>query len=165
MKSKSKVFITVITALLLLGNVAVSEEHGNEQGEPHESGALSNEDIVAVGELIDAFAKSYEDNDIDALMALFADDAVYLEGRGLNDGKRAIRDDHLGSHFASTTYLQYESRDRVISGNGAVAYVHQMVTRQQQANNSDTPSEPRVTRALYVLEKQSNGSWLIALLQ
>ena len=106
--------------------------------------------------------KVYEDNDIDALMALFADDAVYLEGRGMNDGKRAIRDDHLGGHFASTTYLRYEARDRVISGHGAVAYVHQMVTRQQQANNSDTPSELRVTRVLYVLEK-SNGSWLIAL--
>ena len=37
MKSKSIVSITVITALLLLGNVAVSQEHGNEQGEPHES--------------------------------------------------------------------------------------------------------------------------------
>ena len=154
MRAKSIVSTIVMAALLVFATSAFSQ-----------SGGLSNEDMVAVDKLIDAFAESYEDNDIDALMALFADDAVYLEGRGMNDGKRAIRDDHLGSHFASTTYLQYESRDRVISGNGAVAYVHQMVTRQQQAKNSDTPSEPRVTRVLYVLEKQSNGSWLIVLLQ
>ena len=38
-------------------------------------------------------------------MATFADDAVLLEGRGINNGKKAIRDDHLGqaSNSASTS--------------------------------------------------------------
>ena len=164
MKSKIIVIFTVLSVLFIFSNLAYSQEHEHEQGERHESGGLSDEDIAAVGKVLDAFAKSYVDNDIDALMALFAETAVYLEGRGMNDGKKAIRDDHLGSHFASTTYLKYDSKDRVISGNGTVAYVHEIVTRQQQAKNSDTPSEPRIRRVLYVLEKQSNGTWLIALL-
>lgn len=164
MKSKTIVLFTVLSVLFVFGNLAYSQEHEHEQGEQHESATLSDEDIAAVGKVLDAFAKSYVDNDIDALMALFAETAVYLEGRGMNDGKKAILDDHLGSHFASTNYLKYDSKDRVISGNGNVAYVHEMVTRVQQAPDSDTPSEPRVWRALYVLEKQTNGSWLIALL-
>ena len=164
MKSKYIVTITVMSVFLLFGKFAFSQEHEHEQGEEHESGALSDEDIAAVGMVIDAFAKSYEDNDIDALMALFADNAVYLEGRGMNDGKKAIRDDHLGSHFASTTYLQYKSKDRVINGNGTVAYVHEIRTRQQHDKNKDTPSEPIDRRVLYILEKQTNGSWLITLL-
>ena len=164
MKSKFIVLITAMSVLFIFGNSAYSQEHEHEQGEHNESGALPHEDMEAVNKVIDAFAKSYEDNDIDALMVLFADHAVYLEGRGMNDGKKAIRDDHLERHFESTTYLQYKSKDRVINGNGTVAYVHEIVTRQQQAKDSDTPSEPRIRRTLYVLEKQMNGSWLIALL-
>jgi len=132
---------------------------------PGESINLSREDISAINKLLDTYSKDYVANNLDGVMAAFADHAVYLEGRGIDDGKSAIRGDHLGEHFESSTYLQHKSQDRVIRGKGEISYVYQMLTRQSKNNSSGTTEPARIRRELYILEKQTDGSWLIVLYQ
>ena len=121
--------------LFVSGTQALSQDHARTAGDRQTLKALSGKDITAINNLFDTFAKDYEGNNLDGVMAAFADHAVYLEGKGIDDGKKAIRDDHLAHHFESWTYLQFKSRDRVIKGNGEFAYVYQMVTVQSKKKN------------------------------
>ena len=154
MKLRTISQLAAFVILFVFGTQASSQEN-----------ALSGKDITAINQLLDTFEKAYEANNLDGAMAAFAEHAVYLEGRGIDDGKKAIRDDHLAHHFESSTYLQYKSRDRIIKGTGEIVYVYQIVTVQSKSITSDTPGEARDRTVLYILEKQTDGSWLIALMK
>ena len=154
MKVRTILQSAAFVILFVFGTQGLGQEH-----------ALSEKEITAINQLLDTFAKDYEANNLDGVMAAFADHAVYLEGRGIDDGKKAIRDDHLAHHFESSTYLQYKSRDRIVRGKGEIAYVYQVVTVQSKRKTSDTPGEARDRRVLYILEKQTDSSWLIALMK
>jgi len=154
MKVRTILQSAVLMILFVFSVQALSQEH-----------ALSGKEIADINKLLDTFAEDYEANNLDGVMAAFADHAVYLEGRGIDDGKKAIRDDHLAHHFESSTYLQYKSRDRIVKGKGEIAYVYQVVTVQSKSITSDTPGEARDRRVLYILEKQTDSSWLIALMK
>lgn len=159
MKTIKRLKMLIIATVLIISTQAFSQDHANM-----DMMSLSSKDKAAINKVLDDFGKNYVANNLDAVMAAFTEQAVYLEGRGIDDGKKAIREDHLASHFASSTYLMYKSRDRVINGAGDVAYVHEMVNRQSKKNDSEAATPARERRVLYVLEKQSNGTWLIALL-
>ncbi len=151
--------------ILVFSTQALSQDHARTKEDHQTLKALSGKDITAINNLFDTFAKDYEGNNLDGVMAAFAEHAVYLEGKGIDDGKKAIRDDHLAHHFESNTYLQFKTRDRIIKGKGEFAYVYQIITVQSKRKTSDTPGEARDRRMLYILEKQTDGSWLIALMK
>jgi len=165
MKVRTVLQFTAFVILFVFTTQALSQEHARKEGDHQTIEALSGKDIAAINKLLDTFAKDYEANNLDGVMAAFAEHAVYLEGRGIDDGKKAIRDDHLAHHFKSSTYLQYKSRDRIIKGQGEIAYVYQIVTVQSKRKTSDTPGEARDRRVLYILEMQTDGSWLIVLMK
>jgi len=164
MKVRTILQFASFVILFVFGTQALSQDNARTEGDQILK-ALSGKDITAINNLLDTFAKAYEGNNLDGVMAAFAEHAVYLEGKGIDDGKKAIRDDHLAHHFESRTYLQFKSRDRIIKGKGEFAYVYQIVTVQSKRKTNDTPGEARDRRMLYILEKQTDGSWLIALMK
>ena len=165
MKSRNVVALFALTLVLSLSPKVLSQEHQHEPGTEHESGTLSEMDIAGINKVIDALENNYEEGNLEAVMATFADDAVLLEGRGINNGKKAIRDDHLGREFVSMTFPVFKSTDRVIKGSGDIAYVYEMLTVQIKRNSSEEAREPSTRRALYIVERQSNNNWKIVLLR
>ena len=157
-KSKKLMALLALTLLLSLTSNVVSQEHQDEA-------TLSDMDIAGINRVIDALENGYEAGDLEAVMATFADDAVLLEGRGINDGKQAIRDDHLGREFESMTFPVFRSEDRIIKGSGDLAYVYEMLTVQIKRNSRPEAGEPSTRRALYIVERQSDNTWKIVLLR
>ena len=128
--------------------------------------STSNRTLVAgINRVIDALENNYEEGNLETIMATFADDALLLEGRGINNGKKTIRDDHLGREFESMTFPVFESTDRVIKGSGDIAYVYEMLTVQIKRNSREEAGEPSTRRALYIVERQSDNSWKLVLLR
>ena len=108
----------IFLVLFTISTQAFSQEYILEEEEHQEVDGLSKEDVTAINNVLDKFSKDYVANNLDGVMAAFADHAVYLEGRVIDDGKNAIHDNQFGIHFPIITYLQYKSRDRVIRGKG-----------------------------------------------
>ena len=159
MKSRNVVALFALTLVISLSSNVLSQEN------QHESGTLTEMDIAGINRVIDALENNYEEGNLEAVMATFADDAVLLEGRGINNGKNAIRDDHLGREFESMTFPVFESTDRVIRGSGDIAYVYEMLTVQIKRNSREEAGEPRTRRALYIVERQPDDNWKIVLLR
>ena len=155
--------IVSIAFLLFICINVFGQEHRTEEKNHDERNKISEKDLVAINKVIDALEHGYEINDLESVMDTFADNAVLLEGRGINNGKNAIRDDHLAREFKSMTFPIFKSKDRVIRGSGTIAYVYEIITVQIKRNSSDEKNPASDRRAVYVLEKQRDNSWKIVL--
>ena len=165
MKSRNAVALFALMVVLSLSSNVLSQDHEHEQGTEHESGTLSEMDIAGINKVIDALENNYVKGDLEAVMATFADNAVLLEGPGMNNGKKAIRDDHLGREFEMMTFPVFESKDRVIKGSGDIAYVYEMLTYQTKRNSAEEPGRARTSRTIYIVERQPDNTWKIILMK
>ena len=165
MKLRNAVALFALMVVLSLSSNVLSQDHQHEQGMGHESGKLSEMDIAGINKVIDALENNYEAGNLEAVMATFADDAVLLEGRSMNNGKKAIRDDHLGREFEMMTFPVFKSKDRVIKGSGDIAYVYEMLTVQIERNSREEAGEPSTRRTLYIVERQPDNNWKIVLMK
>ena len=165
MKLRNVAALIALTVVLSLSSNVLSQDHQHEQGMEHETGKLSEMDIAGINKVIDALENNYKTGNLEAVMATFADDAVLLEGRGMNNGKKAIRDDHLAREFEMMTFPVFESKDRVIKGGGDIAYVYEMTTVQIKRNSEEEPGRARTSRTIYIVERQPDNTWKITLMK
>lgn len=165
MKYRNIAALFALTVVLSFSSNVLSQEHHYIEGLEHEPGTLSERDIAGVFRVIDALENNYVKGDLEAVMATFADNAVLLEGRGMNMGKKAIRDDHLEWEFENMTFPVFTSKDRVIKGSGNIAYVYEMTTVQSKRNSEEELGRARTSRTIYIVERQPDNSWKIILLK
>ena len=117
----------------------------------------------AINKVLDDFSNGYREGDLTKVMAVFSEDAVMLEGRGLNNGKKEIHDDHLAGEFKNLDFPVFEPRDRVIKGSGEMAFAFEMLKVQLKRKGEEPTRDPRDSRVSYVLKKIDNN-WKITLI-
>ena len=78
-------------------------------------------DNDAARAMLGAIAKGFDDHDLDAIMAHFADDAVFDSPRGPDrwgtrfEGRRAIRE-AFGARFAGIPDVRYQEDEHFVEG-------------------------------------------------
>ncbi|MHA1939976.1 MAG: YybH family protein, partial [Candidatus Thorarchaeota archaeon] len=98
---------TVLIALLLVFSMACEQKS-------KEIATLTETDISAVNKVLDAFNEGYLSGNLDAVMAVFSDDAVNLEFGMIYQGSEAIRNDHVKEELDNLTMTTFRTFDRVI---------------------------------------------------
>lgn len=151
-------FVTCIF-VLSFSMQTYSQDHNHEESKSND---FSENEIKAINKVIDQVENGYEAGKIEVVMDAFADEAVLLEGRGINNGKKAMQDDHLGGEFKTMDFTVFRAKNRVIKGTGSIAYVYEILTLQMKRKTSETGRPARDIRALYILHKKSDG-WKIVL--
>ncbi|HEX3480831.1 MAG TPA: nuclear transport factor 2 family protein [Kofleriaceae bacterium] len=71
--------------------------------------------MPSIAELLDAFTDAFNRNDLDAVMAAFADDAEYLPGDGqVHRGRAAIRAAFTPQFTGAFGAMRFDPEDRLI---------------------------------------------------
>ena len=126
-----------------------------------EVGPLSDADIAAITGLHDATEQAVMARDWDALLSLYADDAVRLAPREAPAlGRTAIRE--RLEPYTDITFVERDNRIRKIDGSGDVAYVWSTVTQRTVWAGEDDVSESGA-EMLRTLRRQPDGSWRFTL--
>ncbi len=77
--------------------------------------ALAQEPAPSITATIDAYMRSFNENDLDGVMTHFADDAVYRPGNGVErQGRAAIRDELELQFSYGLGAMRFDEVDRIV---------------------------------------------------
>ncbi len=125
------------------------------QAEPI-STALDEQAIIAVA---NEWTAAYSDGDLDALLALYTDDAVDIPPGPISIGKAAIRQRHERGLVGVTANSSIAFDEVVVTGDWAFARGVYQATYTTVADGTQTQAR---NDNLWLFHRESDGSWRIA---
>jgi ketosteroid isomerase-like protein len=140
--------VTLLTLLMLgLGSTACGPS-------VQEAGLLSHEDVAAIEAFVEAHVQAGLAGDWEAWYSHYADDAVAMwPNRPAVEGLEALREVKLNRA------LEYELSPVEIDGRGDLAFVRATFSLLLDYEGAVTNEG----KLVWILRRQSDGSWLIAI--
>jgi len=146
--------VVVLLASLLLG-LASRRQSGHTAATGPSSTALQ-----AIERLREAFVAAYNKRDVDHLVKLFTEDAVFIPADDATCEGRDEIADYLGDIMDEMpATLEFDVQETQIQGNWALERIDVTLT----TNDAAAGEEGEIwARYLWVLRRQPGGSWQIA---
>ena len=152
-----KIFLMVIPLVILLC-FTFGCQQGEEVAEEVGVKALSDEDVAAIKTAHDAYGQTIISKDWAALIAMHAEDAVFMPpNMPLIQGREAIQ----AWWEASPPITAFNLTCVEIDGRSDLAYVRGVYTLTMELEGAPEPIQD-TGKFLDILQKQEDGSWLIA---
>ena len=123
-----------------------------------EAGPLSDADVSAIRGVVDAIREADLAGDWDAVVALYAEDAVFMMPDQPEFGRAAWR---AGLDEAQMTFHEFTFEVAEIDGRADLAFLRG--TFSGTVSVAEAEPEEAVGKIVWILKKQPDGSWLIAL--
>ncbi len=143
---------------VLLAALALALASTACQPAAQEAGPLSDADVSAIRGVVDALREADLAGDWEAVVALYAEDAVFMMPDQPEFGRAAWR---AGLDEAQMTFHELTFEVAEIDGRADLAFLRGTFS----ATLSVAEAEPMETvgKIVWILKKQPDGSWLIAL--
>jgi len=137
---------------------------GCQQSQPKVAASLTAEDVAAVSKIIDDALQSYAAKDVEKHMQAYAVDAITMEFDKRYQGADDIREKHIKPEVAELTVPTFKAADRVVRGQGDLAYVSErnIIEFSDKAGNTFNSDS---AWASYVLARQPDGAWKVKQVQ
>jgi uncharacterized protein (TIGR02246 family) len=158
--------IRTLTALLAVAGLALACERqtAEEGGETMESADTMQPAVdvaaeeQAIRDLADRYEQAFAAKDIEALSAMWVDDAVWIQHDGTEfSGGQAIRDSYTKLFEAMTTQsIEINPDDIVVASSGDIAYVVGSSVMRGTSTEGATIEE---THRYLVTFRKDNGEW------
>ncbi len=138
--------IALNTTLLLSSSAATPDE----------------KDTAAITQQLNRYEKALNASDTDRVMALYADDAVFMpQNSPPSVGRRAIQDAYKGVFNAIKLNIRFQIDEiRVLSPNWAYARTRSTGTAKVLAG--ERPASPEANHELFLLHREADGQWRFA---
>jgi uncharacterized protein (TIGR02246 family) len=122
---------------------------------------LTDADVAAIRAIPAAIDSAALAHDWDALLAVFTEDGIALhQGAPTVEGRAAMRA-ALDSQFVGVTIRKHATTVHEVAGSGTIAYARGMFDEEYAVEGVDQPMV-HSGRFLAVLNKQPDGTWLVA---
>jgi uncharacterized protein (TIGR02246 family) len=147
---KARITLFAVLALALASTAC--------QQPAQEAAGLSEEDVSAIRGVVDALREADLAGDWEAVVALYAEDAVFMMPDQPEFGRAAWR---AGLDEAQMTFHEVTFEVAEIDGRADLAFLRG--TYSATVSVGEAEPEEVVGKIVWILKKQPDGSWLIAL--
>ncbi len=155
MKKSLFQFITIIPLALLLC-LSFSCQKQGEKAET-EVGALSDEDVAAIKTTLDSLVQAVLAGDTEAVLEFYTEDTIGIWEGALLKGREALKE-----VLSKVTYTALNQTLEEIDGRYDLAFAWGTASLTMAVEGAPEPIQGSA-KFLYILRKQEDGSWLIAI--
>jgi len=150
-----RVLVAIVSVVALALIVPLT---GCQQRQPQPTASLTTEEVAAVGKTIDDGLQSYAAKDVEKHMQAYAAAAIAMEFDKRYQGADDIREKHIKPEAAELTVTTFKAADRIVRGQGGLAYVSErnIIEFSDKAGNTFSTDS---AWASYVMAKQPDGAW------
>ncbi len=124
-----------------------------------EVSALSDEDVAAIKTTLDDYAQAVLADDTEAILEFFTEDSTAIAEGASIQGREAMKEEV----FSKLTYTALNQTIEEIDGRDDLAYVWGALSATMGPKGAPETVQSYTGKFLYILRKQEDGSWLIAI--
>ncbi len=155
MKKSLFQFIAIIPLALLLCLSFSCQEQGEK--EETEVGALSDEDVAAIKTTLDSLVQAALAGGTEAILEFYTEDTIGIWEGAFLKGREAMKE-----ALSKVTHTAFNQTLEEIDGRYDLAFVRGTASVTMEAEGAPEPIQG-TAKFLYILRKQEDGSWLIAI--
>ena len=115
-------------------------------------------DEKEIRELIDTWMRATKDGDIETVLGLMAEDAVFLVAGKPPSGKEDFR---ANSEKLAASDIQFDGKSEIVELNVLGDWAYMITKLSVETTQSGQPTERRSGNTLTILNKQ-DGKWLLS---